>query len=189
MQEVKSPKKPLLYYYGVVLLVLLVFNLIVTPLLLKEEVTEVDYDTFMSMTEDKNIGQVQVEDQQIVFTDKDGKNVYQTNAMDDPQLTERLYESGAKFSKDVSSTTSPLLSLLITGLLPMLIFKRCRRIYIAASELADYGNPADAHLHRPRPVHGKKAPRSDGRQGLPDVWRYGQVECENLRPVHKGYPL
>ena len=122
MQEVKSPKKPLLYYYGVVLLVLLVFNLIVTPLLLKEEVTEVDYGTFMSMTEEKNIGQVQVEDQQIVFTDKDGKNVYQTNAMDDPQLTERLYESGAKFSKDVSSSTSPLLSLLITGLLPMLIF-------------------------------------------------------------------
>ena len=122
MQEVKSPKKPLLYYYGVVLLVLLVFNLIVTPLLLKEEVTEVDYGTFMSMTEDKNIGQVQVEDQQIVFTDKDGKNVYKTNAMDDPQLTERLYESGAKFSKDVDASTSPLLSLLITGILPMLIF-------------------------------------------------------------------
>ena len=110
MQEVKSPKKPLLYYYGVVLLVLLVFNLIVTPLLLKEEVTEVDYGTFMSMTEDKNIGQVQVEDQQIVFTDKDEKNVYQTNAMDDPQLTERLYETGAKLSKDVDSSTSPLLS-------------------------------------------------------------------------------
>ena len=122
MQEVKSPKKPLLYYYGVVLLVLLVFNLIVTPLLLKEEVTEVDYGTFMSMTEDKNIGEVQVEDQQIVFTDKDEKNVYKTNAMDDPQLTERLYESGAKFSKDVDASTSPLLSLLITGILPMLIF-------------------------------------------------------------------
>ena len=122
MQEVKSPKKPLLYYYGVVLLVLLVFNLIVTPLLLKEEVTEVDYGTFMSMTEDKNIGQVQVEDQQVVFTDKDEKNVYKTNAMDDPQLTERLYESGAKFSKDVDASTSPLLSLLITGILPMLIF-------------------------------------------------------------------
>ena len=102
MQEVKSPKKPLLYYYGVVLLVLLVFNLIVTPLLLKEEVTEVDYGTF--------------------FTDKDEKNVYKTNAMDDPQLTERLYESGAKFSKDVDASTSPLLSLLITGILPMLIF-------------------------------------------------------------------
>ena len=122
MKEVKSPKKPLIYYYGVVLLVLLVFNLVITPLLLKQEVTEVDYGTFMSMTESKNIGQVQVEDQQIVFTDKDEKNVYQTNVMDDPNLTERLYESGAKFSKDVDTSTSPLLSLLITGLLPMLIF-------------------------------------------------------------------
>ena len=118
MKEVKSPKKPLIYYYGVVLLVLLVFNLVITPLLLKQE----DYGTFMSMTESKNIGQVQVEDQQIVFTDKDEKNVYQTNVMDDPNLTERLYESGAKFSKDVDASTSPLLSLLITGLLPMLIF-------------------------------------------------------------------
>ncbi len=115
MKEVKSPKKPLIYYYGVVLLVLLVFNLVITPLLLKQEVTEVDYGTFMSMTESKNIGQVQVEDQQIVFTDKDEKNVYQTNVMDDPNLTERLYESGAKFSKDVDASTSPLLSLLITG--------------------------------------------------------------------------
>ena len=122
MKEVKSPKKPLIYYYGVVLLVLLVFNLVITPLLLKQEVTEVDYGTFMSMTESKNIGQVQVEDQQIVFTDKDEKNVYQTNVMDDPNLTERLYASGAKFSKDVDASTSPLLSLLITGLLPMLIF-------------------------------------------------------------------
>ena len=122
MKEVKSPKKPLIYYYGVVLLVLLVFNLVITPLLLKQEVTEVDYGTFMSMTESKNIGQVQVEDQQIVFTDKDEKNVYQTNVMDDPNLTERLYESGAKFSKDVDASTSPLLSLLITGLLPILIF-------------------------------------------------------------------
>ena len=122
MKEFKSPKKPLIYYYGVVLLVLLVFNLVITPLLLKQEVAEVDYGTFMSMTESKNIGQVQVEDQQIVFTDKDEKNVYQTNVMDDPNLTERLYESGAKFSKDVDASTSPLLSLLITGLLPMLIF-------------------------------------------------------------------
>ena len=122
MKEVKSPRKPLIYYYGVVLLVLLVFNLVITPLLLKEEVTEVDYGTFMSMTESKNIGRVQVENQQIVFTDKDEKNVYQTNVMDDPNLTERLYESGAKFSKDVDSSTSPLLSMLITGLLPMIIF-------------------------------------------------------------------
>ena len=106
MQEVKSPKKPLLYYYGVVLLVLLVFNLIVTPLLLKEEVTEVDYGTFMSMTEDKNIGQVQVEDQQIVFTDKNNEKIYKTGLMNDPDLTDRLYECGATFTKDIDQQTS-----------------------------------------------------------------------------------
>ena len=121
MKEVKNPKKPLLYYYGVVLLVILIFNLVLTPLLLDTQVTEVDYGTFMSMIENKNIGKVQVENQQIVFTDKDG-NAYQTNVMDDPTLTERLYESGATFSKDVDTSTSPWLSMLITGLLPMVIF-------------------------------------------------------------------
>ena len=121
MKEVKNPRKPLLYYYGVVLLVILIFNLVLTPLLLDTQVTEVDYGTFMSMIESKNIGKVQVENQQIVFTDKDG-NAYQTNVMDDPTLTERLYESGATFSKDVDTSTSPWLSMLITGLLPMVIF-------------------------------------------------------------------
>ena len=122
MKEVKTPKKPLIYYYGIVLLVLIVFNLVVSPILMEHQVEETDYGTFMSMINDKNIGKVEVEDNQIVFTDKDEKNVYQTNVMDDPNLTERLYESGAKFSKDVDASTSPLLSLLITGLLPMLIF-------------------------------------------------------------------
>ena len=122
MKEVKSPKKPLLYYYSIVLIVILLFNCIVSPLLLRAQVEEVDYGTFMRMIEEKNIGKVQVDSDEIVFTDKDEKNVYQTNVMDDPNLTERLYESGAKFSKDVDASTSPLLSLLITGLLPMLIF-------------------------------------------------------------------
>ena len=122
MNEVKNPKRPMYFYYGIVLIVLLLLNMFAMPYLTERQVQEVDYGTFMSMTESKNIGQVQVEDQQIVFTDKDEKNVYQTNVMDDPNLTERLYESGAKFSKDVDASTSPLLSLLITGLLPMLIF-------------------------------------------------------------------
>ena len=122
MQEVKSPKKPLLYYYGVVLLVLLVFNLIVTPLLLKEEVTEVDYGTFMSMTEDKNIGQVQVEDQQIVFTDKENQQIYKTGLMDDPGLIDRLHNSDAVFSSEIIEEASPILSFLLTWILPMAIF-------------------------------------------------------------------
>ena len=95
MKEVKSPKKPLIYYYVIVLLVLAAFNFFVSPLLLSRQVTEVDYGTFMSMTEKKNIGRVEVEDSQIIFTDKNNDNIYKTGVMDDPNLTERLYQSGA----------------------------------------------------------------------------------------------
>ena len=110
MKEVKSPKKPLLYYYGIVLLIIIVFNVLVTPMLTKTMVKEVDYGTFMKMIEEKNIGEVEVDDSQIVFTAKDGKNIYKTGAMNAPTLTERLYASGAKFAKDVEETMSPLLS-------------------------------------------------------------------------------
>ncbi|MCI7181726.1 MAG: ATP-dependent zinc metalloprotease FtsH [Lachnospiraceae bacterium] len=122
MKEVKSPKKPLIYYYGIVLLVLILFNMIVSPLLMKRQVTEVDYGTFMSMIEEKNIGRVQVEDSQIIFTDKDNTVIYKTGAMDDPGLTERLYNSGATFTRDIEETMSPVLSILLTVILPMLIF-------------------------------------------------------------------
>ena len=122
MKEVKSPKKPLIYYYGVVLLVIMIFNLLVSPLLLKSQVVEVGYETFMQMIEDKDIGQVEVEDSQIVFTNKDNTKIYKTGVMSDPDLTERLYESGAKFSKDIEQTMSPIMSFLLTGVLPMVIF-------------------------------------------------------------------
>ena len=122
MKEVKSPKKPLLYYYGIILLVILLFNLIVSPLLMQEQVTEVDYGTFMRMIEEKNIGKVQVDSDEIVFTDKDEKTVYSTGAMDDPTLTQRLYDCGATFTKEVQQTTSPLVSFLLTTILPLVIF-------------------------------------------------------------------
>ena len=122
MKEVKSPKKPLIYYYVIVLLVLAVFNFFISPLLLSRQVTEVDYGTFMSMTENKNIGRVEVEDSQIIFTDKNDNTIYKTGVMDDPNLTERLYESGAIFSKDIEKTMSPILSFLLTFILPMVIF-------------------------------------------------------------------
>ncbi|WP_373213450.1 ATP-dependent zinc metalloprotease FtsH [Ruminococcus sp. 5_1_39BFAA] len=122
MKEVKSPKKPLIYYYGIVLLVLVLFNLFVSPILMRQPVTEVDYGTFMRMIEEQEIGQVQVENTQILFSDKDNKNIYKTGVMDDPGLTERLYDSGAVFAKDIEQTTSPLLSFFLTVILPMLIF-------------------------------------------------------------------
>ena len=122
MKEVKSPKKPLIYYYVIVMLVLAAFNFFVSPLLLSRQVTEVDYGTFMSMTEKKNIGRVEVEDSQIIFTDKNNDNIYKTGVMDDPNLTERLYQSGAIFSKDIEQTMSPIMSFLLTFILPMVIF-------------------------------------------------------------------
>ena len=122
MKEVKSPKKPLIYYYVIVLLVLAAFNFFISPLLLSRQVTEVDYGTFMSMTEKKNIGRVEVEDSQIIFTDKNNDNIYKTGVMDDPNLTERLYQSGAVFSKDIEKTMSPIMSFLLTFILPMVIF-------------------------------------------------------------------
>lgn len=122
MKEVKSPKKPLIYYYGIVLLVLFLFNLIVSPLLMQRQVVEVDYGSFMRMIEEKNIGRVQVEDSQIIFTDKDNAAVFKTGAMNDPGLTERLYESGASFAKDIETTMSPLLSILLTVVLPLVVF-------------------------------------------------------------------
>lgn len=122
MKEVKSPKKPLYYYYGIALLVLLLANIFLTPMLARAQVTDVDYGTFMSMIEEKNIGSVEVEDSQILFTDKDNTQVYRTGAMEDPTLTQRLYDAGAAFDRNVDQGTSPLLTSLLTFFLPLIIF-------------------------------------------------------------------
>ena len=122
MKEAKSPKKPLIFYYGVVLAVLLAFNMIVSPLLLERQVTEVDYGTFMRMIDDKDIGEVQMDNSEILFSNKAGDAVYKTVALQDSTLVQRLYEAGAKFSGTVEKTMSPLLSLLLTGVLPLLVF-------------------------------------------------------------------
>ena len=124
MKEVKSPKKPLIYYYGIALLVILVFNMVITPLLTRSQINEVDYGTFMKMIEDKQIGKVEVSSDEIVFTDKDNTKIYATGAMNDPTLTQRLYEAGAVFDRNVDSGNglSPIVSVLLTSLVPMLIF-------------------------------------------------------------------
>ena len=124
MKEVKSPKKPLIYYYGIALLVILVFNMVITPMLTRSQINEVDYGTFMKMIEDKQIGKVEVSSDEIVFTDKDNTKIYATGAMNDPTLTQRLYEAGAVFDRNVDSGNglSPIVSVLLTSLVPMLIF-------------------------------------------------------------------
>ena len=122
MKEVKEPRKPLLYYYGIVLLIVLLFNLLVGPLLSQQQVVEVGYGTFMDMIDEGNIGLVQVEDTQIIFTDKERTTVYQTTPMEDPTLAQRLHEAGADFDRVLEQPVSPLLAFAMTYLLPILIF-------------------------------------------------------------------
>ena len=122
MKEVKSPKKPLIYYYGLVLAVLFLFNLIVPSFLLAPQIESVDYGTFMDMIEDQDIGQVEITDSEITFSNKDNTKLYQTGAMYDPTLTERLHDSGATFASDVGDEGSPILSFLLSFVLPLVIF-------------------------------------------------------------------
>ena len=140
MKEVKSPRKPLIYYYGIVLLVILVFNMVISPLLANARVKEVDYGTFMKMIEDKDIGSVEVADSEIVFTDKDNTQIYKTGEMNDPTLTERLYASGAKFTRNIEKGMSPLLSFFLTFILPILIFAALGQ-YMAKKMMSQAGGP------------------------------------------------
>ena len=122
MNEVKKPKKPLIYYYGIVLVALLLFNFLALPWLSQRQVKEVDYGTFMTMTEEKQIGKVEVQDNQILFTDKDEKQIYKTGLMTDPDLVNRLKASGAVFSSEIQEQMSPVLSFLLSWLVPILFF-------------------------------------------------------------------
>ena len=122
MKEVKTPKKPLFYYYLVALLVLLLFNFLAMPLIAQHQVEEVDYGTFMTMTEEQEIGQVEIESNQILFTSKDGSKVYKTGVLDDPDLVERLHASGAEFASEIVEQMSPFLNILLTWVLPVVLF-------------------------------------------------------------------
>ena len=124
MQEVKKPRKPLIYYYIIVLAVLLIFNFLFMPWAAERRVTEVGYDRFIEMTEEKDVGQVEInqEDNEIVLTDKDGSAIYKTGMVEDPDLTRRLYDSGAKFSGQIVEQMSPILSILLSWILPVVIF-------------------------------------------------------------------
>ena len=124
MNEVKKPKKPLLYYYFIVLLGIMLFNFLVMPALVEGQITEKDYGYFIKMTEKGQIGQVEIQEQenQILFTSKDGSKIYKTGMVDDPDLVQRLYESGATFSGEIIKQTSPVVSILISWVLPIIIF-------------------------------------------------------------------
>ena len=122
MNEVKKPRKPLMFYYGVAIVIILLFNLLAMPMLKSAMVTEVDYGTFMTMTQEKNIGKVEIQYNQIIFTDKADETIYKTGVMNDPNLTERLYNAGAVFASPIAKEASPIMSFLMSWILPMVIF-------------------------------------------------------------------
>lgn len=122
MNEVKTPKKPLIYYCVIVFLILMMLNYMALPWIAEHQIKEVDYGTFMTMTENKQIGRVEIEENQIVFTDKDNKTVYKTGLLNDPDLVERLHDSGAEFASEIVEQMSPFLSILLGWILPIMIF-------------------------------------------------------------------
>ena len=124
MQEVKKPRKPLIYYYVIVLIILILFNFLLMPWMAERRVQEVGYDEFIEMTENEEIGQVQINegDNEIIFTDRDGVRIYKTGMVEDPGMTERLYESGARFSGQIIEQASPILTFLLTWILPIALF-------------------------------------------------------------------
>ena len=142
MQEVKKPKKPLIFYYVVVVLILFLFNFLAMPWIARRQIQEVDYGTFMSMIEEKNIGQVEVQEQenQILFTDKDRTTVYRTGMMPDVDLTQRLYDAGASFSGEIIQQTDPLFSFLLSWILPIIIFVAIGQ-YISRKLMKNAGGP------------------------------------------------
>lgn len=122
MNEVKTPKKPLVFYYGIAMVVLLLLNMLVMPLITQHQVEEVDYGTFIKMTENKEIGQVEIEDNQILFTNKDKSKIYKTGLLNDDGLVQRLYDSGAEFSGKIVEQMSPLMSFIVSWVLPVVLF-------------------------------------------------------------------
>ena len=122
MNEVKKNKKPFIFYYAVTLLIILAFNLLIMPSIQENRIKEVDYGTFMTMTYEKKIGQVEIQANRILFTEKEGKTIYKTGLIEDPDLTQRLYENGAKFSGEIIEETSPILSFLLNWILPIVLF-------------------------------------------------------------------
>ena len=142
MNEVKPPRKPLIYYYVIVLLVLLLFNFLAIPWMAKQQIIEVDYGTFMDMAEEQNLGQVEVQEQenQIVFTDKEGTTVYQTGMVPDPNLTQTLDDSGASFEGEIIQQTDPLLSVLLSWVLPIVIFVALGQ-YLSTKMMNSMGGP------------------------------------------------
>ena len=129
MEERKPDKKPIIWYWAIAIVIFLLLNMFVFPRVMQHNVKEVGYDTFISMMENKEIGSVEVESSQITFTNKDETEYYKTGVLDDPDLVNRLYESGAKFQSEIVSTVSPITYFLVSYILPILLIFLVFRLF------------------------------------------------------------
>ena len=148
MNEVKKPNRPLIYYYMIAMIIVFLFNALAMPWLAEQQVKQVDYGTFMTMTENQEIGQVEIQYNQIIFTDKENKQIYKTGLMNDPGLVERLHESGAVFASEIIEETSPLLSFFLSWILPMVIFIALGQ-YMSKKMMAEDPVPCDLTWENP----------------------------------------
>lgn len=180
MNEVKNPKKPLYYYYGIALLILFLFNALILPRIMSMQIKEVDYGTFMTMTEEKKIGRVDIQDNQIVFTDKEDERIYKTGLLDDPELVGRLHDSGAVFASEIVEEMSPLLSFFLTWILPILIFYGFGQIL--AKKLMKNAGGTNSMMFNTGKSNAKVYVKSSGGITFDDVEGVDEAE-ENLAEI------
>ena len=181
MNEVKNPRKPLIVFYIIMLLVMFAFNSLIAPMLAEEQkIKEVDYGTFMTMTEEGNIGSVQIEENQIMFTSKDGKDVYRTGVMNDPDLVNRLHASGAEFTTKIVRQMSPLASFFLSWILPIFIFFALGQ-YLSRKMMDKAGGPGSMMFNMGKSNARVYVKSSDGIK-FDDVEGVDEAE-ENLQEI------
>ena len=181
MNEVKNPRKPLIVFYIIMLLVMFAFNSLIAPMLAEEQkIKEVDYGTFMTMTEEGNIGSVQIEENQIMFTSKDGKDVYRTGVMNDPDLVNRLHASGAEFTTKIVRQMSPLASFFLSWILPIFIFFALGQ-YLSRKMMDKAGGPGSMMFNMGKSNARVYVKSSDGIR-FDDVEGVDEAE-ENLQEI------
>ncbi|MBR3873907.1 MAG: ATP-dependent zinc metalloprotease FtsH [Clostridia bacterium] len=180
MNEVQKPKKPLIFYYTIAMVIVMLINTLVLPWIAKQQIIEVDYGTFMTMSTDGQIGGVQIQDNQIMFTDKEGEQVYKTGRMDDPGLVERLHASGASFSSEIVEEASPLLSFLLSWVLPMVVFIAVGQLM--SKKLMDRAGGANSMMFNMGKSHAKVYVKSTQGIKFDDIEGVDEAE-ESLQEI------
>lgn len=181
MNEIKRPRRPILIFYIVFLLLLFIFNGMLLPKMAEQQVKEVDYGTFMTMTENGQIGSVQIEDNKILFSSKDGSKLYKTGVVNDPDLVNRLHASGAEFNSRIVEEMSPMTNFLMSWVLPILIFFALGQ-YLSRKMMDKAGGGAGSMMFNMGKSNAKVYVKSSDGIKFSDVEGVDEAE-ENLQEI------